>query len=85
MSIAITTVLPEPVAILKAMRGRPGFDVSLASRARSRSRRRRTSWRDLGEVDRRFERLDLAEEELLLALGVGPVVESAAVVGVTPR
>ena len=26
MSMAMTTVLPEPVAILKAMRGRPGFE-----------------------------------------------------------
>ena len=33
MSMAMTTVLPEPVAILKAMRGRPGFDVSFASRS----------------------------------------------------
>ena len=32
MSMAMTTVLPEPVAILNAMRGRPGFDVSFASR-----------------------------------------------------
>ena len=28
----MTTVLPEPVAILSAMRGRPGFDVSFAAR-----------------------------------------------------
>ena len=27
MSMAMTTVLPEPVAIFKAMRGRPGLDV----------------------------------------------------------
>ena len=45
MSMAMTTVLPEPVAILKAMRGSPGFDVSLAGAARSRSRRRRTCGR----------------------------------------
>ena len=32
ISMAITTVLPEPVAILNAVRGRPGFDVSFASR-----------------------------------------------------
>ena len=32
MSMAMTTVLPEPVAILNAMRGRPGFEVSFAAR-----------------------------------------------------
>jgi len=33
MSIAMTTVLPEPVAILNAVRGKPGLDVSLAARS----------------------------------------------------
>lgn len=32
ISIPMTTVFPEPVAILKATRKRPGFDVSLAAR-----------------------------------------------------
>ena len=32
---------------------------------------------DLGDVDGGFEGLDLAEEELLLAVGIGPVVEQA--------
>ena len=31
--MAMTTVLPEPVAILNAVRGRPGFEVSFASRS----------------------------------------------------
>jgi hypothetical protein len=34
--------------------------------------------RHLVEVDRRLERLDLAEEERALAVGVGPVVEESA-------
>ena len=33
MSMAMTTVLPEPVAIFNAMRVSPGFDASLASRS----------------------------------------------------
>ena len=33
ISMAMTTVLPEPVAIFKAMRGKPGLDWSLASRS----------------------------------------------------
>ena len=37
---------------------------------------------DFGNVDRRFQRFDLAEEELLLALWIGPVCEAgSAVVG----
>jgi hypothetical protein len=31
MSMVMTTVLPDPVAILRARRGRPGFDVSFAA------------------------------------------------------
>lgn len=31
MSMAMTTVLPDPVAILKATRGSPGFEDSFAS------------------------------------------------------
>ncbi len=31
-SMAMTTVLPDPVAILRASRGKPGFEVSFASR-----------------------------------------------------
>ena len=33
MSIAMTTVFPEPVAILNAVRGKPGFEVSFARRS----------------------------------------------------
>ena len=39
---------------------------------------------NLGDIDGGFEGLDLAEEELLLAARIGPVVEQSAVVGVTP-
>ena len=77
MSMAMTTVLPEPVAILKAMRGRPGFDVSLASRSVVLDPGVAEFLGDLGEVDDGFQGLDLAEEELLLAVGVGPVAQEA--------
>ena len=68
-----------PVAILKAMRERPGWRVSLASRSLF-------SIQDcspilpahLGDVDRRFQRLDLAEEEPAVAVGPLPVLEQAA-------
>ncbi len=85
MSIAMTTVLPEPVAILNAMRGRPGFEVSLAARSRVLDPGIAVFLGDLGDVDGGFEGFDLAEEELLLAVGIGPVVEQAArSSGVTP-
>ena len=77
MSIAMTTVLPVPVAILNAMRGRPGFDVSFAVAQRVLDPGVAVLPGDLGDVDGGFERFDLAEEELLLAVGIGPVVEQA--------
>ena len=75
--MAMTTVLPEPVAILNAMRGRPGFDVSLASRSVVLDPGVAVLLGDFGDVDGGFEGFDLAEEELLLAVGVGPVLEQA--------
>ena len=84
MSMAMTTVLPEPVAILKAMRGRPGFDVSLASRIAFSIQASPYFSATSVMIDSGFEGLDLAEEELLLAVRVGPVGKSCAVVGVTP-
>ena len=77
MSMAMTTVLPEPVAILKAIRGRPGFDVSFASRSRVLNPGVAVFLRHLGDVDGGFERFVLAEEELLLAVGIGPVGKQA--------
>ena len=35
-------------------------------------------FRDLGQIDSRFESFDLAEEQLLLTVGVGPVGQQAA-------
>ena len=63
MSIAMTTVLPAPVAILSAMRGRPGLDASFASSQLVRDPGVAVLAGDLGEVDGRLQRLDLAEEE----------------------
>ena len=90
MSMAMTTVLPDPVAILNAMRYRPGFLPSFSSRRRASIQ----GWLmagDLGDVDGRLERLDLAEEERRGALGVLPVAQQLAgdrgdarVVGLAP-
>ena len=64
MSIAITTVLPVPVAIFRATRGRPvvvrrvlGLEPARASRASP------CRPGDLGEEDRRLGRLALAEQD----------------------
>ena len=64
-----------PVAILKAMRGRPGLDVVVGLAERVLDPGVAVLLGDLGEVDGGFQGLDLAEEELLLAVGVGPVGE----------
>ena len=64
MSIAMTTVLPEPVAILNAMRGRPGFDVVVRLAQLVLDPGVAVLPGDLGDVDGGFERLDLAEEQL---------------------
>ena len=78
MSIAMTTVLPLPVAILKAMRSRPGFAPSLASR----SRVSRYGLPNLGAYSvrkiGRLDGLDLAEEEPPVTLGIAPVLQQPA-------
>ena len=78
MSIAMTTVLPRAgrhlegdaeeagVVRRRSPRGAALLDPGVAVLAG-----------DLGEVDGRLERLDLAEEEPALAVGVGPVLEQA--------
>jgi len=74
----MTTVLPEPVAILRAIPGEAGVrgvvglgeavgDPGVAVLAG-----------DLGDVDHGLEGLDLAEEEAAVAVGVGPVLEELA-------
>ena len=79
MSIAMTTVLPDPVAILSASRDRPALYASAPRRrAGSSIHASPTFVADLGEVDRRLERLDLAEEQLPFPVLVGPVLEQPA-------
>ena len=77
ISIAMTTVLPEPVAILNAVRGQARVRriVRLAELVLDPGVAVLPS--DLGDVDGGFEGLDLAEEQLLLAFGIGPVLEQA--------
>ena len=81
MSIAITVVLPAPVASLSASRARSGFACSihvveplenLAHLAAATLRR------DLGQPDRRLDGLDLAEERADVAeVVLTPVLQQA--------
>ena len=75
--MAMTTVLPEPVAILKASRGQAGVGRVVGFAEVVLDPGVAELLGDLGDVDGRFEGLDLAEEELLLAVGIGPVFEQA--------
>ena len=73
--MAMTTVLPDPVAILRASRGKPGFEVSFASRTSFSIQASPNFLATSVMIDDGFEGLDLAEEQLAFALGVGPVAE----------
>ena len=73
ISMAITTVLPVPVAILNAMRGRPGFDASLAARWSFSIQASPYFFAYFGDVDGGFEGFVLAEEQLPFAAWIGPV------------
>ena len=66
ISIAMTTVLPVPVAILTATRNRPGFAsvARLAQEVRDPGVLVGGLVDDLADVDRGLERLDLGEEQL---------------------
>ncbi len=68
MSMAMTTVLPEPVAIFKASAEQAGVRrvVGLAEPVLNPGVA--VFPRHLGDVDGRFQGFDLAEEELLLAV-----------------
>jgi hypothetical protein len=86
MSIAITTVLPEPVAIFRAMRGMPSLCSALilgdhgAAVAEALGR----AAGHLGEEDRRLGGLTLGEEDAVLAVGSAQCRSSLAVVAVAP-
>ena len=70
MSMAMTTVLPEPVAIFIAMRLRPGFDAALTSPSQVLIQLSPTFLAASVRIDERLQGFDLAEEELVLAVGV---------------
>ncbi len=50
----MTTVLPEPVAILNAIRGRPGFEPSFAARSVFSIHASPYFFRYFGDVDGSF-------------------------------
>ena len=76
ISIAMTTVLPAPVAILQRHpRKSPGLSASLASRSSFSIQLSPYFLRHFGDIDGGFQCLDLAEEELFFPLGVGPVLQ----------
>ena len=71
ISIAITVVLPAPVASLKAMRNRSGFASAFSVRSRSDSCFGATSASHIGGL----HRLDLAEEQAAPSVGAAPVAQ----------
>ena len=76
MSIAMTMVFPEPVAILSAARGRPLLCASFSgSEPLAPVGVRRVSARHLGQEDGCLRRLALGEDDAVLAGRVGPVLE----------
>ena len=78
MSMAMTTVLPDPVAIFIAMRLSPGFDAVVGVAEPVLDPVVADLLGGLGQIDERFQGLDLAEEELVLPVGVGPVLQELA-------
>jgi hypothetical protein len=78
MSMAMTTVLPDPVAILKAVRGRPSLRSAFSARMTLRAFRVAHALGRLGQVDGRLRGLDLAEEEAPLTVVRAPVFEEVA-------
>ena len=85
MSMAMTTVLPEPVAILNAVRGSPGFDESFPHGvSRSLSMHRRISL-PLPQCRWRFQGLRSGRRTVSSrGRDRSTRQSSAAVVGVTP-
>ena len=79
ISIAITTVLPVPVAIFRPTRGRPALCSALTGSRRRAVVGRAVPPGDLGQEDRCLGRLALAEEDRILAVGSrSPVGEELA-------
>jgi len=75
----MTTVLPLPVAILKATRFSSGLWAWLVGLLELPENPCAVlAVGDFGEVDGGFQSFDLAEEEAALAVGVGPVFEELA-------
>ena len=74
----MTTVLPEPVAILNAMRGSPPLCCWFSCADDVERLGVADLLGGLGQVDRGLGRLDLAEEEAALAFLGAPVVEQVA-------
>ena len=68
MSMAMTTVLPEPVAILNAVRGRPSLRRAFSCADDVERLGVTDPLGGLGQVDRRLDGLDLAEEQAPLAV-----------------
>ena len=79
MSIAMTVVLPAPVASFSARRSSCGFASALAVlRLLEQALARREMRRDLGQPDRGLDRFDLAEERADAAeLVMPPVLEQS--------
>ena len=71
ISIAITVVLPAPVASFRAMRNSSGLASAFSVRSRSSSARRR----HFRQPDRGLHRFDLAEEQPPFPLGIAPVAQ----------
>ena len=86
ISIAITTVLPVPVAILSPTRGRPSLWSCVLGLEPAAVVGGAVPTGDLGEEDRRLGRLALAEEHRVVAVGgsAAQCASSLRVYGVTP-
>ena len=74
----MTTVLPEPVAILKARRGRPSLRRAFSAADDVERLGVADLLGGLGQVDRGLGGLELAEEEAALAVLGAPVREQVA-------
>ncbi len=74
----MTTVLPLPVAIFSATRGRPSLCVGVLGLEPAAEVGLAVPPGDLGQEDRRLGGLALAEQHPVLAGGVGPVLEQLA-------
>jgi hypothetical protein len=74
----MTTVLPEPVAIFIAMRVSPGFDAALTSPSQVLIQLSPIFSAASVREDERLQGFNLAEEELVLPVRGGPVLQELA-------